>query len=174
MTEVFLGQIMLTGFAFAPRGFALCNGQMLAISQNQALFSLLGNQYGGDGVRTFGLPDMRSRTPVGFGASVDGGWNPAAYPLGEVAGVETVTLQGAQVPQHNAVVSGTTANGTIRRPAGTLYGTSSSAAFGPADGPLVALNGLGSVGGNQPHPNMQPYAVINFVIALQGIYPSRN
>lgn len=173
MTEVFLGQIMLTAFPFAPRGFALCNGQLMSIAQNQALFSLLGTQYGGNGTTTFALPDLRSRTPVGAGPSRDAGWSPSPYGVGEIGGVENVTLQGPQAPVHSPVVNGTTAAGAIRNPAGGLYGSSSKAIFGPAGGNLVPLQGVGPAGGNQPHPNVQPYAVINFVIALNGTFPTR-
>ncbi|CAH0124998.1 phage tail protein [Stenotrophomonas lactitubi] len=174
MTQVFLGQIMLTGFAFAPKGFAVCNGQLLSIAQNQALFSLLGTMYGGDGRTTFALPNLQSRTPVGAGPSADGGWNPAPYVQGDVGGVESVTLLPIQVPAHSPVVNGTTTAGTARNPTGGLYGTSGSAIFGPANGTLVPLNGVGPGGGGQPHANLQPYTVINFVIALNGIFPSRN
>ena len=174
MTEVFLGQIMLTGFAFAPRGFALCNGQLLPINQNAALFSLLGVQYGGDGITTFALPNMQSRTPVGAGASVDGGWNPAAYPQGLSAGVESVTLVSSNVPTHTATVYGTSATGAVRNPTNSLYGNDASALFGPDNGTLVPLLGVGTGGGNQAHPNIQPYTVVNFIIAVQGIFPSRD
>lgn len=173
MTEVFLGQIMLTGFAFAPRGFALCNGQLLSIAQNQALFSLLGTQYGGNGTTNFALPNMQSCTPVGAGSSVDPSWSPAPYVQGQLAGAESVTLQGTQVPLHSPVVNGTTSAGTARNPTNGLYGTNGSAIFGAASGTLVPLQGVGAGGGNQPHSNLQPYTVISFVIALSGIYPSR-
>ncbi|WP_416057357.1 phage tail protein [Stenotrophomonas maltophilia] len=174
MTEVFIGQIMLTAFPFAPKGFALCNGQLLAIAQNQALFSLLGTQYGGNGTTNFALPDLRSRTPVGAGPSADGSWNPSPYTVGQAAGVENVTLLSTEVPSHSAVVNGTTTTGAVRNPTGGLYGTSGSAIFGAASGPLVPLGGVGPGGGGQAHPNVQPYTTINFVIALVGIYPSRN
>ncbi|UHQ25055.1 tail fiber protein [Lysobacter sp. 5GHs7-4] len=174
MTEVFLGQIMLTGFPFAPKGFALCNGQLLAIAQNQALFSLLGTMYGGNGTTNFALPNMQSRTPTGAGNSVDPGWNPTPYTQGETGGVENVTLLTSQMPGHNHLVNGTNVAGALRNPTSGLYGTNSTNIFGPGTGALVPLQGVGPAGGNQPHPNMQPYTVINFVIALAGIYPSRN
>jgi len=174
MTEVFLGQIMLTGFQFAPKGFALCNGQILSIAQNQALFSLLGTTYGGNGTTNFQLPNMQSRTPVGFGNSVDGGWNPTPYQLGETGGVENVTLLATQMPAHTHMVSGNTTAGAIRNPTNGLYGTNSASIFGPSSGAQVALQGIGMTGNSQPHSNIQPYTTINFVIALVGIYPSRN
>jgi microcystin-dependent protein len=174
MTEVFLGQIMLTGFQFAPKGFALCNGQLMAISQNQALFSLLGTFYGGDGRVTFALPDLRGRAQMAFGSSVDPAWQPAPYQIGEVGGVENVTLLTPQLPAHNHQCSGTTANGTVRNPTNTLYGTNSVATYAPANGPQVPVQGIGMTGGTQPHPNMQPFQVISHSIALSGIFPSRN
>lgn len=174
MTEVFLGQIMLTGFSFAPKGFALCNGQLLPIAQNQALFSLLGTMYGGNGTTNFALPNMQSRTPVGAGSSTDPTWNPAPYSQGEVGGAESVTLLSTQVPPHNHQVNGTTTAGNARNPTGALYGTNGSSIFGPANGTLVPLKGVGPSGDNQPHPNLQPYTVINFVIALVGAYPPRS
>jgi microcystin-dependent protein len=171
MTEVFLGQIMLTGFAFAPRGFALCNGQLLAISQNQALFSLLGTTYGGDGQTTFALPNLRGRTPV-----ADPAWQPTPYQLGETGGVENVTLLTPQLPMHNHQCNGTTTSGSQRNPTNALYGTNTAALYAPASGTQVPLapQSIAPVGGTQPHPNMQPFDVINFCIALTGIFPSRN
>ena len=176
MTQVFLGQIMLAGFQFAPKGFALCNGQLLAISQNQALFSLVGVTYGGDGVRTFGLPNMQSRTPVGFGPSVDSAWQPAPYTIGETAGVENVTLLQQQLPQHIHIATGTTSSGTLRNPTNALYGTNTANIYGASGGAQVVLANqtVTPAGNTQPHDNMQPYDVINFCIALSGVYPSRN
>ncbi|SDQ85235.1 tail fiber protein [Pseudoxanthomonas sp. CF125] len=176
MTEVFLGQIMLTGFAFAPKGFALCNGQLLSISQNQALFSLLGTTYGGNGQTTFALPNMQGRTPVAFGTSADPGWQPTAYQLGETGGAENVTVLTTQLPLHNHQCSGTTATGSQRNPTNALYGTNTAALYAPANGAQVPLSpqSIAPAGGTQPHPNMQPFDVINYCIALAGIFPSRN
>ncbi|MFJ6328436.1 MULTISPECIES: phage tail protein [unclassified Rhizobium] len=176
MSEVFLGQIMLAGFQFAPRGFALCNGQLLAINQNQALFSLLGTYYGGDGIRTFGLPNMQGRTPVGFGSSVDGSWQPSPYNIGDPGGVENVTLLPQQLPQHSHLATGTTNSGTARNPANALYGTNTTNIYGASAGAQVVMSSdtVSPAGGNQPHANVQPYDVINFCIALQGAFPSRN
>lgn len=176
MTEVFLGQIMLVGFPFAPKGFARCDGQLLGITQNQALFSLLGTYYGGDGIRTFGLPDMRGRTPVGFGTSVDSSWQPSPYQIGEMGGVENVTLQQQQLPQHIHLATGTTSNGTVRNPSNALYGTNSANIYGASSGAQVVLSShtVTPAGNGQQHQNMQPYDVINYCIALSGIFPSRN
>ncbi|MGO1073262.1 phage tail protein [Lysobacter sp. CA199] len=176
MTEVFVGQIITVGFSFAPKGFALCNGQILSIAQNQALFSLLGTTYGGNGTTTFALPNLQSRTPVEFGASSDPGWSPTPYQLGETGGVENVTLLTPQLPVHNHNLCGVTAATTGRNPTNNFYGTTSTAIYaatGQTQVPLAPAT-IGSTGGTLPHPNLQPYLVINFCIALQGIYPSRN
>jgi microcystin-dependent protein len=166
MTEIFLGQILPAAFAFAPKGFAQCNGQMLAIAQNQALFSLLGTQYGGDGRVTFALPDLRGRTPVGYSNT---------SPIGTVGGSESVTLTSQQLPQHVHELSGTAATDNTRNPNGGLLGTATTNLYAPTGGPQVPLaaNSVASAGGTQPHENMQPYSVINYCIALTGIYPSR-
>lgn len=167
---------MAVGFNFAPKGFALCNGQLLAIAQNQALFSLLGTMYGGDGRTTFALPNMQSRTPVGAGQSVDGGWNPAPYQYGETGGVENVTLLTPQLPAHNHQFCGVTAAAAGRNPTNNFYGTTSPAIYAATGKTQVALSPetIGQTGSTSPHPNLQPYCVINFIIALQGIFPSRN
>lgn len=168
MSDCFVGQVMPTGFVLAPRGFAMCNGQLLPITQNQALFSLLGTRYGGDGIRTFQLPDLRGRTPVGSNGD---------YPVGTVVGNENVSLTTQTIPQHNHFGAGTTVAGAGRNPIDNFYGSvANEALYAPlASGPQVALNAsvLSSTGGGQSHPNMQPYSVINFCIALAGIYPSR-
>lgn len=176
MTEVFLGQIITVGFNFVPKGFAYCAGQLLPIAQNQALFSLLGTTYGGNGQTTFALPDLRSRTPVGFGQSLDGGWNPTAYQLGETGGGENVTLLTTQLPAHNHSQVGTGTTADTRNPRGGLNGNAAIPLYADVGGPQVALSPavLGQTGGTQPHPNLQPYLAINFCIALTGIFPSRN
>ncbi|QND50994.1 phage tail protein [Phyllobacterium sp. 628] len=176
MSEVFLGQIMLAGFQFAPKGFALSNGQIMGISQNQALFSLLGTFYGGNGTTNFALPNMQSRTAVGFGPSVDSSWQPSPYPIGETGGVENVTLLPQQLPQHIHAATGTTSGGTLRNPSNALYGTNSANIYGPSSGAQVVLSSqtVTPAGSSQPHANIQPYDTINYCIALSGIYPSRN
>lgn len=176
MSEFFLGQIMMTGFGFAQKGFASCNGAILGIAQNQALFSLLGTTYGGNGTTTFGLPNLQSRTPVGFGQSVDPAWQPAPYNWGEIGGVENVTLLSPQLPVHSHVGNGTTAAGAQRSAGNALYGTNTNNIYAPANGPQVLLAGptVTPAGGNQPHTNIQPYETINYNIAMTGIFPSRN
>ena len=177
MAECYIGQIMLSGFGFAPRGFAACNGQTLPISQNQALFVLLGTAYGGDGRTTFALPNLQGRTPVHTGPSVDPAWQPTVYTQGQVAGAENVTLQLTQLPAHSHLANALTTAGAIKNPTNSLYGGSGTEAiYGPANGTQVPLASqtLSSVGGGGAHNNMQPFRVVNFSIALTGIFPSRN
>lgn len=183
MGQFFVGQIMITGFGFPQKFFAQCNGQLLAISQNQALFSLLGTAYGGDGRVTFALPDMRSRTPAGGMASADPSWQPTpSYALGEAAGSEKVTLLPTQLPMHNHMVTVTSDNGTSATPkrgaAGLTLASTVPAAmtfYGQPDAAIPLSGGpLEPAGGNQPHSNLQPYSTINFNIALAGVYPSHN
>lgn len=182
MSEFFIGQIMMAGFNFAPKFFAQCNGQFLPINQNQALFSLLGTQYGGNGTTNFALPDLRSRTPVGYASSVDPGWQPPSVQIGQSAGVENVTLLSSNLPAHGHAVNASTSDASSRIPTGRMYATSTNsggaaiAPYGPSNGARVAMNPqtVAPAGGNQPHPNLQPYSTINFCIALSGIYPSRN
>ncbi|BFI95152.1 MAG: tail fiber protein [Rhodanobacter sp.] len=179
MSEFYIGQIMMTGFGFAQRGFALCNGQLLPVQQNAALFSLLGVQYGGNGTTNFQLPNLQGRTPAGAGASADPAWQPAPYTIGEVDGAESVTLIGQQLPAHSHLANATTATGNAKSPTGALLGTSNSssipvfAAGGSNTVPLYPAT-IGMTGGSGAHDNMQPYRVINFNIALTGIYPSRS
>jgi len=171
--DPFVGEIKILPWDWAPKGWALCNGALLSISQNQALFSLLGTQYGGDGRSTFGLPDLRGRTAVHFGS-----FNGTIYPQGTQAGTETVTLINSTMPNHSHAFQGVTDTADKKLPAGFLIGadTSPAADFLAPAGNLVALNpnAVAPAGSGQPHSNLQPYLVINYVIALQGIYPSRN
>ena len=166
MSDFYIGQIMMAGFDFAPRNFAQCSGQLMAIQQNQALFSLLGTTYGGNGVQTFALPDLRGRTPIGQSSNM---------PTGQVSGSENVTLLSTNVPAHTHSVQATSATGNSRNPRNNLFATEGSPAL-YASGATVPLNPatIGAAGGNQPHSNMQPYAATNFCIALFGIFPSRN
>ena len=180
MADPFLGEIRMFGGNFAPLSWALCNGQLMSISQNTALFSLLGTTYGGDGVTTFALPDLRGRVPVHAGTL--GSDN---FVLGQPAGVEAVTLATAQLPAHTHTVNTTAAAGTANVP-------SSESSFSPTWGrpaprpstptsrsmaqSQVALNSgaVSPAGGNVPHDNMQPFLALNFIIATEGIYPSQN
>lgn len=181
MSEFFMGQIMMAGFNFAPKLWALSNGQLLPINQNQALFSLLGTQYGGNGTTNFALPDLRSRTPIGYASSVDPSWQPPSVQIGQASGVENVTLLSTNLPAHTHSMNASTASGDKQNAGTRLYATSTSTGtppnlYGPSSGPLVPQNPqtVAPAGNNQPHPNLQPYSVINFCIALSGIFPSRN
>jgi microcystin-dependent protein len=176
MADVYLGQIMMSGFNFAPRGFAACNGQLLPITQNQALFALLGTAYGGNGTTTFALPNLQGSTPVGAGASADAAWQPSPYPIGTRAGAETIALTLTQIPAHTHAANTSTTAGTTKNPTNTLFGGSGAESIYGSAGPQVPLSSqtLGLTGGSQPHNNMQPFQVLNFSIALSGIFPSRN
>lgn len=166
MSTPFLSEIKIVSFNFAPKGWALCNGQLLPINQNQALFSLLGTTYGGNGQTTFALPDLRGQVPIHVGNG---------HTLGEEAGSTSVTLNILQLPTHIHSLQATNTTATLDFPGGNVLGKAPISAYGPA-ARLTPMNAgtVGSVGGNQPHNNMMPYLVLNFIIALQGIFPSRN
>lgn len=176
MSDPFLGEIRLVGFTFAPQGWAFCDGQLLSISQNTALFSLLGTTYGGNGQTTFALPDLRGRVPVSQGQ----GPSLSNYVLGEQTGSENVTLNVSQLPVHNHPLASSNQQGSSSDPSGffpaVLNEPSGSVAV---NGYLASSNStlnpaaIGVTGGNQPHPNLQPLLCVNFIIAVQGIYPSR-
>jgi microcystin-dependent protein len=179
MTQVYIGQIMMTGFDFAPKAMALCNGQTLAISQNTALFSLLGTFYGGNGIQTFQLPNLQGRAPVGIGPSVDPAWQPSPYVIGTVSGTEQVTLQLPEMPSHNHQVNATKTVGNTKSIRGAGFGSSNNNNIPTYAVPGTQTTALYSTtiaeqGGSLPHNNMQPYRVISFSIALSGIFPSRN
>ena len=166
MAEPFLSEIRIMSFGFAPKGWALANGQLLPINQNQALFSLLGTTYGGDGRVNFGLPDMQGRTPIHFGAG---------QTLGERGGEQAHTLSISEIPTHTHAANGTNTAGTLIIAAGNLLAGSASQLYGAAQN-LVAMHAgtLQNTGGSQAHLNMQPFLTLNFCIALQGIFPSQN
>jgi microcystin-dependent protein len=167
MSEAFLGQISLFGFNFAPRGWATCDGQLLAISQNQALFSLLGTTYGGDGITTFALPDLRGRAAMHPSPS---------HAVGELNGTEAVTLLTQQIPVHTHAASCSDAAGTQPSPAGSVWARDSAgnSEYSATAGIALAADAIGPAGGGGAHDNMTPFQVVNFCIALEGIYPSRN
>jgi microcystin-dependent protein len=169
VSEPFLAQIMMFGGNFAPRGWALCNGQILPIAQNTALFSLLGTTFGGNGQTTFGLPDLRGRVPVHAGQ----GPGLSNVSLGEAAGNESVTLTQNQMPQHTHGVAASNGGSTASRPAGNVLAAGGSYASA-SDGTTMNPAMIGAAGGGQPHENRQPYLGVNFIIALEGIFPSRN
>lgn len=166
MAEPFLSEIRIMSFGFAPKGWALCNGQLLPINQNQALFSLLGTTFGGDGRVNFGLPNLQGRTPIHVGGS---------HTLGERGGEPGHTLSIAEIPQHTHQAQATNTVGTTQDVAGNVLANVPSRIYTDASG-LTSLDPttITSVGGSQAHLNMQPYLTLNFSIALQGIFPSPN
>lgn len=172
MSEPFLAEIRIVGFNFAPRGWAFCDGQILPINQNQSLYSLLGTTYGGDGRTSFALPDLRGRTPIHFG----NGNGLSAYTLGQKSGEENHTLAVNEMPQHAHPVSGSLSQADTPLPAGNTLGTSASAdLYSPANNiQEMSTSEVANTGGGQAHNNMQPFLVVNFCIALQGLFPSRN
>jgi microcystin-dependent protein len=165
MAEPFLSEIRIMSFNFPPKGWALCNGQLLPINQNQALFSLLGTTYGGDGRVTFALPNLRGRVPVHMGAGIN---------LGEVGGQEAHTVTQSELPAHVHFVNCTSSSIVGEDPTNKVYGRAAGNAYGSATN-LVAMapQMVSNTGGSQPHENRQPYLVLNFCIALQGIFPSQ-
>jgi microcystin-dependent protein len=171
MSEPFLSEIKIVSFNFPPKGWALCNGQFLPINQNQALFSLLGTTYGGNGQTTFALPDLRGQVPIHVSNS---------HSLGEKAGTTAVTISQSSMPTHihQAQASSTphTANPENYAPiaANSLFGVVNNLYGAPANLTALLPSTLSNVGGSQPHENKQPYLVLNFIIALQGIFPSQN
>ncbi len=173
MSEPFLGEIRLAGFNFAPQGWLLCEGQILSIVQNTALFSLLGTTYGGNGTTTFALPDLRGRVPVGFGQAP--GLTP--YVIGETLGVENVTLNVIQMPEHSHGVNASANKGNKESPIGNYPASDAAGITAEYNGsPTGVMNAgvIAGVGGNQPHENRQPTLVLNWIIAVQGIFPSRS
>jgi len=172
MSEPFVAEIRIFAGNFAPRGWAFCNGQLLPISQNTALFSLIGTTYGGDGRTTTALPDLQGRAPMHPGR----GPGLTARRLGERGGVETVTLSEAQMPNHNHTVEGSVRTGNQDDPNGQYPAIGVGATLWGAASNLVAMasQALPDTGGSQAHNNMQPYLTMNFIIALVGLYPSRS
>ncbi|MDE2365511.1 MAG: phage tail protein [Betaproteobacteria bacterium] len=171
--DPFLGEIRPFAGNFAPRGWALCQGQLLSIAQNDALFSLLGTTYGGDGQTTFGLPNLASRVALHQGTGP--GLSPRV--IGEAGGAETVTLSNAQMPVHSHAAGCSNTGANSLSPAGSYWSTDpggNTAAYSNTAGAQMAGTAIGNTGGSQPHNNLQPYLVINYIIALEGIYPSRN
>ena len=172
MSESFLGEIRIFAGTFAPLGWALCNGQLLPISENDALYTLLGTTYGGDGQVTFGVPDLRSRIPIHTNST---------YPLGAMGGVESVTLTTANLPAHSHTMRCSSVTGTAGGPKDGFLAACSSAGGAPVDtlyeataDSTLASSSITAVGGSQPHNNIQPFLVVNFIIATQGIFPPQS
>lgn len=172
MGNPFVGEIRMVGFNFAPVNWAFCNGQTMSITQNTTLFSLIGTTYGGDGETTFNLPDLQGRRFVHQGTDRVG----APWITGQVAGQETHTLTTQELPSHAHAPAASTFNGTTASPVGTVWARASGAVlpYGAAANSPMAANLIDPSGGDQPHDNMPPFLVINFIISLFGIYPSRN
>jgi microcystin-dependent protein len=170
MSDPFIGQLMLFAGNFAPQGWALCDGQLLAISQNQALFSILGTTYGGNGTTNFALPDLRGRAPIHMGQ----GPGLSNYVEGEVGGSEGVTLTVGEMPSHNHLVRAEGGDGNTSSPSGSIPSKTTSSNYSNA-APSVQMNPgmIDAAGGNQPHENRAPFLVLNWCIALIGIFPSR-
>lgn len=167
MAEPFLSEIRIFSFNFPPKGWAFCNGQFLPINQNQALFSLLGTTYGGNGQTTFALPNLRGRLPIHEGNG---------HILGEAAGSTAVTINQQTMPQHLHFLQGTTQTGNSAVLSGTLPATIGATIYSKNVSSLVPFDpsSVTNFGGSQPHTNLMPYLVLNFCIALQGIFPSQN
>ena len=165
MSEPFIGEIKVISFNFPPQGWAFCNGQLLQINQNQALFSILGTTYGGDGRVTFALPNFQGRMPIHQGQG---------FTLGQRGGEVAHTLTINELPAHNhPALAAPTADAAS--PSGTVWAPAEGALeYEPAPNTMMSPNAIGNVGGSQPHQNEAPYLVLNFIIALQGIFPSQN
>jgi len=163
MSEPFLGEIKIISWNFPPKGWAFCNGQLLPINQNQALFSILGTTYGGDGRVNFALPNLQGRSPVHVGNGIS---------LGELGGQTAHTLNISELPTHNHVPNANSGAATVGTIAGNFW--SSTGKYTPASNNAMNPACILPIGGSQPHENMSPYLVLNFIIALQGIFPSQN
>jgi len=173
MSEPFLAEIRIVGFNFPPRGWAFCDGQILPINQNQSLYSLLGTTYGGDGRTSFALPDFRGRTPIHTGQSAGG----SNHLLGQKSGEETHTLSTNEIPQHGHTLNATEGIATLNDPTGQNWGKARErmyAEYNTATAAPMHSGIISNMGGGQAHENMQPYLVMNYCIALQGLFPSRN
>jgi microcystin-dependent protein len=172
MATPYIGEIRMFGGTFAPVDWALCNGQLMPINQNPALFNLIGTTYGGDGQNTFGLPDLQGRVPVHQGQ----GTGLSNYVLGQKAGAETVTLTLAQLASHTHQAIGSSASsGLQNNPAGNTWAVNTDQSFGPGTSANARMNtaSTGNTGNSQPHDNMDPFLAITFIIALNGVYPSQ-
>jgi microcystin-dependent protein len=165
MSDPFIGEIKVISFNYPPQGWAFCNGQLLPINQNQVLFAILGTMYGGDGVSTFALPNLQARMPIHQGSG---------YEVGQRGGEATHVLTVNEMPQHNHPAMGA-ATADAASPSGTVWAPADGAIeYYPSPNTTMSATAIASNGGNQGHPNEAPYLVLNFIIALQGIFPSRN
>lgn len=170
--QPFIASIMMAGFDFAPIGWALCNGQLLPIVGNDALFQLIGTTYGGDGIVNFGLPNLQSRIPNGQGQ----GPGLSSYFLGQMGGTEEVILTNSQIPAHNHNINASTASGTAGSPSNNFIAQNADGidSFAASSNGTLNIGSMGLTGGNQPHSNIQPYLAVYFSIALEGIFPQQS
>jgi len=163
MSEPYIGEIRLVSWPFAPIGWALCNGQLLAVAEYETLFGLIGTTYGGNGVQTFALPDLRSRVPMHFNST---------YPLGAMLGEENVTLLVSNLPSHNHYAQACPALAATTDPTGAVFSTTANAAYATSLFPVPMSSYAGpNTSSNASHNNMQPYLCVNFIISLYGVYP---
>jgi len=171
MAQPYIGEIRMFGGNFPPVGWMFCQGQLLPISENEALFQLIGTTYGGDGEETFALPDLQGRLPIHMGTGPDGN----TYQIGETGGVESVTLTTQQIPIHTHSFLGSSVAATLTSPKDSVVGTSAQVDYLAAIQATVAMNAsaITPVGGSQPHENMQPFLCVSFIISLFGIFPSQ-
>ncbi|MBR0783846.1 phage tail protein [Bradyrhizobium iriomotense] len=172
MSSPFIGEIRMFGGNFAPTGWVFCDGRLLPISENDALFNLIGTTYGGDGQETFAVPDLRGRVPLHQG---QGPGITQSYVIGQFDGVESVTLTTQQIPSHNHTFVCTAAAATATNPNGNIMATSPTIESFVLDvaGPTLATNAITGVGGSQPHENMMPFLCINYILSLFGVFPSQ-
>jgi microcystin-dependent protein len=171
MPEPYIGEIRMFAGNFPPNGWMFCEGQTLPISENDALFTLIGTTYGGDGQQTFNLPNLASRVPIHMGTGKDG----VNYQIGEMAGTEQETLTTQQIPSHTHPLTASTDLAQGAQPGSSLYARSTAFSYLTADEPLTPFNAgeIGPAGGSQPHENTQPFLCINFIISLFGVFPSQ-
>jgi microcystin-dependent protein len=166
MGTPFMAEVKIISWNFAPKGWAFCNGQLLPINQNQALFSILGTTYGGNGQTNFALPNLQGRTPIHWGGG---------FTLGEVGGQTAHTITASEMPAHNHIPVGNSSTADLSTPVGNFFSDGGKAIYSQTNPDGAMFPGLVSnVGGSQPHNNMSPYLVLNFIIALQGVFPSQN
>lgn len=171
MPEPYIGEIRMFAGNFAPNGWMFCEGQTLPISENDALFTLIGTTYGGDGQETFNLPNLASRVPIHMGTGPDG----TTYQIGEMAGTEQETLTTQQIPTHSHPLLCSTGPGNVNTPGGNITAESPSVKYLIEDTPSLAMNAaaISPAGGSQPHENTQPFLCINFIISLFGVFPQQ-
>jgi len=172
MSEAYIGEIRMFAGNFPPQGWALCNGQLLSISEYDTLFALIGTTYGGDGQTTFAVPNLQGRIPIHMGQNPSTG---TTYPIGSAAGVETVTLPTNQMPAHTHVAAAQSESGSASEPNNAFWATSNLNMY-TATAPNAAMSAalLSAAGGSQPHDNMMPYLAVNFIIALYGVWPQQS